>query len=124
MRKSRENGCHLPLTDLTVTNGRATAGTARSGALTAELLATCCAWAYRARMPCRSASSCWHAEGLHGYTERLSEVCSEKNIGPAKAAQIKAAIELGNRSAGVPELPVINSPATAAAGAVRDSAGP
>jgi len=57
-------------------------------------------------------------KGLHGlHRASFQEVCSEKGIGPAKAAQIKAAIELGNRlRLEVPEdKPVISNPATAAA---------
>jgi len=44
------------------------------------------------------------------------DVCRQKGVGPAKAAQIKAAIELGRRlSLEVPqELPVIHSPQDAA----------
>ncbi|MEA4906760.1 MAG: DNA repair protein RadC, partial [Anaerolineaceae bacterium] len=53
--------------------------------------------------------------GLHRAT--FAEVCNEKGIGPAKAAQIKAAIELGRRMAreAPDERPVIHSPADAAA---------
>lgn len=53
--------------------------------------------------------------GLHRAS--FDEVCAQHGIGPAKAAQIKAAIELGRR---LPletpdERPAINSPADAAA---------
>jgi DNA repair protein RadC len=52
--------------------------------------------------------------GLH----RLSytELCRMRGVGPAKAAQIKAAVELGNRFAAstTTELPVIQSPEDAA----------
>ncbi len=53
--------------------------------------------------------------GLHRAT--FDEVCQQKGIGPAKAAQIKAAIELGRRlAASQPqERPQITSPADAAA---------
>ncbi len=57
---------------------------------------------------------CGGLAGLH----RLSytELCRMRGVGPAKAAQIKAAVELGNRfSASTPkELPVIQSPEDAA----------
>jgi DNA repair protein RadC len=53
--------------------------------------------------------------GLHRAS--FDEVCAQKGIGPAKAAQIKAAIELGRRlvAASPDEKPVIHSPADAAA---------
>ncbi len=53
--------------------------------------------------------------GLHRAT--FDEVCRQKGIGPAKAAQLKAAIELGRRlAASQPqERPQITSPADAAA---------
>ncbi|HSO27236.1 MAG TPA: DNA repair protein RadC, partial [Anaerolineales bacterium] len=52
--------------------------------------------------------------GLHRADH--SEVCRQHGIGPAKAAQIKAAIELGRRlnAAAPEERPVIHSPADAA----------
>jgi DNA repair protein RadC len=52
--------------------------------------------------------------GIHQAT--FEEVCNQHGIGPAKAAQIKAAIELGRRMAvESPEgRPVIHSPADAA----------
>ena len=56
--------------------------------------------------------------GLHGLHRTTYEVlCSLKGIGPAKAAQLKAAIELGRRLslASPSELPSINSPEDAAA---------
>jgi DNA repair protein RadC len=53
--------------------------------------------------------------GLHRAT--YEEVCNQHGIGPAKAAQIKAAIELGRRLAieSPEELPAIHSPGDAAA---------
>lgn len=53
--------------------------------------------------------------GLHGAS--FEEVCAQHGIGEAKACQIKAAIELGNRlRLERPEdRPIINSPADAAA---------
>lgn len=53
--------------------------------------------------------------GLHRAT--LDQVCDIRGLGPAKAAQIKAALELGNRlSLESPEdRPTIHSPADAAA---------
>ncbi|MCJ7701109.1 MAG: DNA repair protein RadC [Anaerolineales bacterium] len=53
--------------------------------------------------------------GLHRAS--FDEVCAQHGIGPAKAAQIKAAIELGRRlTLETPdERPAINSPADAAA---------
>jgi len=47
----------------------------------------------------------------------LEELCNQRGIGAAKAAQIKAAIELGRRLAleSPEERPVVNSPADAAA---------
>jgi DNA repair protein RadC len=56
--------------------------------------------------------------GLSGLQRAaFEEVCGERGMGPAKAAQIKAAIELGRRlSLEVPEeRPTIHSPADAAA---------
>lgn len=52
--------------------------------------------------------------GLHRAS--LDEVCAQHGIGPAKAAQIKAAIELGHRLLveSPEERPVIHSPADAA----------
>ncbi len=52
--------------------------------------------------------------GLHRAS--YEEVCSQHGIGPAKAAQIKAAIELGRRLAveSPEDLPAIHSPADAA----------
>ena len=45
-----------------------------------------------------------------------NDVCRQKGVGPAKAAQIKAAIELGRRLSleGPQELPVIHTPQDAA----------
>lgn len=53
--------------------------------------------------------------GLHRC--ELSELCAQRGIGEAKAAQIKAAIELGNRLRleAPDERPTIHSPADAAA---------
>lgn len=53
--------------------------------------------------------------GLH--RAEFSELCSQRGVGLAKAAQIKAAIELGNRLSVVApdERPAIHSPADAAA---------
>ena len=53
--------------------------------------------------------------GLHKAS--FDEVCSQRGIGQAKAAQIKAAIELGNRLnlLDPEERPSVNSPADAAA---------
>jgi DNA repair protein RadC len=53
--------------------------------------------------------------GLHRAS--FEDVCNERGIGPAKAAQIKAAIELGNRMRleTPEELTAIHSPADAAA---------
>lgn len=53
--------------------------------------------------------------GLHRAS--FDEVCNQHGIGKAKAAQIKAAIELGNRLTLVApeERPAVNSPADAAA---------
>jgi DNA repair protein RadC len=53
--------------------------------------------------------------GLHRAS--FDEVCSQRGIGQAKASQIKAAIELGNRLTLVApeERPSVNSPADAAA---------
>lgn len=47
----------------------------------------------------------------------FEEVCAQNGLGPAKAAQIKAAIELGRRLAAMSpeERPTIHSPADAAA---------
>lgn len=56
--------------------------------------------------------------GLHGLHRTKYEVlCSLRGIGPAKAAQLKAAIELGRRLslASPSEQPSINSPEDAAA---------
>ncbi len=46
----------------------------------------------------------------------IKELCGVKGVGPAKAIEIKAAIELGRRAklAGVPDKPRITSPADAA----------
>ncbi|MEM8862145.1 MAG: UPF0758 domain-containing protein, partial [Chloroflexota bacterium] len=46
----------------------------------------------------------------------ITELCQVKGIGPAKAVEIKAAIELGRRAklAGVPDKPRITSPADGA----------
>jgi DNA repair protein RadC len=53
--------------------------------------------------------------GLH--RADYEEVCNQRGIGPAKAAQIKAAIELGRRMTllSPEDLPAIHSPADAAA---------
>lgn len=53
--------------------------------------------------------------GLH--RAAFDEVCNQRGLGPAKAAQIKAAIELGRRLnlESPDELPSIQSPADAAA---------
>ncbi len=53
--------------------------------------------------------------GLH--RADFQEVCAQHGIGPAKAAQIKAAIELGNRLRleAPDERPAVHSPADAAA---------
>lgn len=53
--------------------------------------------------------------GLH--RADYDEVCNQRGIGPAKAAQIKAAIELGRRMTllSPEDLPAIHSPADAAA---------
>lgn len=53
--------------------------------------------------------------GIHRAS--YDEVCAQRGLGPAKAAQIKAAIELGRRlsMASSEERPVIHSPADAAA---------
>jgi DNA repair protein RadC len=55
--------------------------------------------------------------GLHGlHKASFAEVCAQHGIGAAKAAQIKAAIELGRRLAAQEpeERPVVHSPADAA----------
>jgi len=48
--------------------------------------------------------------GIHA--ARLEELCNQHGVGPAKAAQIKAAIELGSRlqSSQQPQRKIINSP--------------
>jgi DNA repair protein RadC len=53
--------------------------------------------------------------GIHRAT--FDDVCAQKGLGPAKTAQIKAAIELGRRLSMVSpdEKPTIHSPADAAA---------
>lgn len=56
--------------------------------------------------------------GLQGiHRADYEEVCNQRGIGPAKAAQIKAAIELGRRLAveAPEERPAIHSPSDAAA---------
>jgi DNA repair protein RadC len=56
--------------------------------------------------------------GLHGlHRATFHEICDKKGLGPAKAAQIKAAIELGVRLRleAPEERPAIHSPADAAA---------
>ena len=56
-------------------------------------------------------------EGLPGLAQAtIGELCQEKGVGPAKAIQIKAALELGRRLlvAAPHERPVIRSPADAA----------
>ncbi|MGE5221362.1 MAG: RadC family protein [Omnitrophica WOR_2 bacterium] len=55
--------------------------------------------------------------GISGiYTAEFNDICTERGIGPAKAAQIKAAIELGHRMARETrdELPTVHSPSDAA----------
>ena len=55
--------------------------------------------------------------GLHGlHKADYAEVCGQHGVGPAKAAQIKAAIELGKRlnAADPDERPAIHSPGDAA----------
>jgi DNA repair protein RadC len=57
-------------------------------------------------------------KGLAGLRRaRFEELCEQKGVGPAKAAQIKAAIELGYRlrNENPEDKPVINGPADAAA---------
>lgn len=52
-------------------------------------------------------------QGLEGlYRAEYADICQEKGIGPAKAAQIKAAIELGARMKALKQTsrPVIQSP--------------
>ena len=59
-----------------------------------------------------------HFGGLAGlHRADFQEVCAEHGLGPAKAAQIKAAIELGNRLRleAPDERPAVHSPADAAA---------
>jgi DNA repair protein RadC len=59
-----------------------------------------------------------HFGGLVGlHRADFQEVCAEHGLGPAKAAQIKAAIELGNRLRleAPEERPAVHSPADAAA---------
>jgi DNA repair protein RadC len=59
-----------------------------------------------------------HFGGLAGlHRADFLEVCAEHGLGPAKAAQIKAAIELGNRLRleAPDERPAVHSPADAAA---------
>jgi len=59
-----------------------------------------------------------HFGGLAGlHRADFQEVCTERGLGPAKAAQIKAAIELGNRLRleAPDERPTVHSPADAAA---------
>lgn len=56
--------------------------------------------------------------GLRGlHRASFTEVCNQHGVGPAKAAQIKAAIELGNRLVleGPETRPVVHSPSDAAA---------
>ena len=56
--------------------------------------------------------------GLRGlHRAPFDELCNQRGIGEAKAAQIKAAVELGRRLAleSPEERPVVNSPADAAA---------
>jgi DNA repair protein RadC len=58
-----------------------------------------------------------HHGGLVGLLKlSYDDLCQVKGIGPAKAAQLKAAVELGRRMAAASpqEKPVINSPADAA----------
>ncbi|HZW02477.1 MAG TPA: DNA repair protein RadC [Anaerolineaceae bacterium] len=55
--------------------------------------------------------------GLHGIQRApFQEVCQRKGVGPAKAAQIKAAIEIGNRLRveNPQDRPVVHSPSDAA----------
>jgi DNA repair protein RadC len=57
-------------------------------------------------------------DGLTGlHRASFDEVCAQRGIGEAKAAQIKAAVELGRRLTleSPEERPIINSPADAAA---------
>jgi DNA repair protein RadC len=64
-------------------------------------------------------------KGLSGlHRTPFSELCNQYGIGKAKAAQIKAAIELGRRMAQEPseERPTINSPGEAAALVAYDMA--
>ncbi|MGW8181464.1 MAG: JAB domain-containing protein, partial [bacterium] len=59
-----------------------------------------------------------HFSGISGlHRASFEEVCAERGIGKAKAAQIKAAIELGRRliQESPDQRPVIHSPADAAA---------
>ena len=59
-----------------------------------------------------------HLGGLGGlHRASISEVCEVRGLGPAKAAQLKAAIEMGRRLTleAPEERPVINSPGDAAA---------
>ncbi len=56
-------------------------------------------------------------DGLAGiHRAAFEDVCQQRGIGPAKAAQIKAAIELGRRMAheNQEELPTVHSPGEAA----------
>ena len=56
-------------------------------------------------------------DGLPGLAQAtIGELCQEKGVGPAKAVQIKAALELGRRLlvAAPHERPVVRSPADAA----------
>ena len=56
-------------------------------------------------------------DGLAGiHRAAFEDVCQQRGIGPAKAAQIKAAIELGRRMAheNQEELPTVHSPGDAA----------
>lgn len=56
-------------------------------------------------------------EGLPGLQKAtFADICNQHGVGPAKAAQIQAAIELGRRLAGVApeERPTIHSPSDAA----------
>jgi DNA repair protein RadC len=63
----------------------------------------------------RVLQECKGLPGLHRIS--FAELCNQRGVGPAKAAQIKAAIELGRRlaSEAPQERPVVHSPGDAAA---------
>ena len=79
---------------------------------------SCCASACRARARCRSVSGCCTSSrgwpGIH--RAPFEDLVAEHGIGEAKAAQIKAAIELGRRLQESPpeEHTTISNPAQAA----------